>query len=270
MDNTCVPQDSAEKAAFKLIPMYTGAELQHYDHSGRQGAVDALLHFPDGRIAALEVTSAAAPGQRQLESIRRRWGVHPVNPGQWTWLATVRTPRDFAELKDRAGRIILRCEELGITRAESATHLTGDTDFDWLVNSKATLRGFPGSPKLGGADPPLPVLEGMSGGGRNEGPRDFEDAVDDLIRGDHVVKRAEKLRRSGYTEQHLFIMVHESALPESAHFSLRMRRSPFTEIELPPGVTHLWLLVAFTHRLLLATVDGWQSFELDSSTDGGQ
>ena len=72
MDNTCEPQDSAEKAAFKLIPMYTGAELQHYDHSGRQGAVDALLHFPDGRIAALEVTSAAAPGQRQLESIRRR------------------------------------------------------------------------------------------------------------------------------------------------------------------------------------------------------
>lgn len=271
MDKLRVMLDSAETAAFKLVPMYSGAVLEYYDHSGRQGVVDALLHFPDGRIAALEVTSAAAPGQRQLDSIRRRRDVLPVNPGQWTWLATARTPQAIAELKDRAGRIILRCEELGITSAEAATHLTGDADFDWLINSTVTLRGFPGSPKPGGADHPLPVLEGMSGGGRNEGPRDFEDAVDDLMRGDHVVKRAEKLLRSGYTEQHLFIMVDETALPESAHFALRMRSTPPTEVgKLPLGVTHLWLLVAFTHRLLLATVDGWQSFEIESSTDQDQ
>lgn len=271
MDNADEPLDPAEIVAFELVRRYSGARLEHYDHSGRQGVVDALLHFPDGRTAALEVTSAAAPGQRQLDSIRRSHDTQPINPGQWTWIATVRTPRDFADLRDRAGRIILRCEELGIAVANAATHLTSDSDFDWLVRSSVTLRGFPGSPNRGGANQPLLVLDGMSGGGRNEGPRDFEDAVAELLRKDHVVKRAKKLFRSGYAEQHLFIMIGETGLPESAHFALRKRATPPMEVvTLPLGVTQLWLLVAFSHRLLLATMDGWKSFDLDSSTNERQ
>lgn len=271
MDNTRLPPDSAESVAYRLVAMCTGAAVEHYDHSGRQGAVDALLHFPDDRTAVLEVTSAAAPGQRQLDAIRRRRDMLPTNPGKWIWLAQLRTPQDFAELKHRAGRIILRSEELGIASPHTATNLTDDPDFDWLVNSKVTLQGFPGSPKAGGDDHPLTVLEGMTGGGRNERPRDFEDAVVTLLREQHIVKRARKLLRSGYTEQHLFIMVDETALSESAHYALRKRSTPPTDVvQLPLGVTHLWLLVAFSHRLLLATVDSWESFELETPATGDE
>lgn len=66
-------------------------------------------------------------------------------------------------------------------------------------------------------------------------------------------------------------MVDETCLPEAAHFALREHATPRMEVvTLPLGVTHPWLLVAFSHRLLLATIDGWESFGLDSSTNESQ
>jgi hypothetical protein len=266
VSNARARQDTAETAAFRLVPMHSGAELEHYDHSGRQGVVDALLHYPDGRTAALEVTSAAAEGQRQLDSLLRRKDKKPANPRQWTWMATVKTPRDLPDLAERAGRIILRCEALHITTAETASHLTDDPDFAWLLGSTVTLHGRPDLPKTANnRDRHLLVFEGVSGGGLNDTSHDFGDAIDELLAHDHVTRRARKLMSSGYDERHLFIMVDETALPTSISFALKARRAlPAKAPNLPPGVTHLWLLVAFAPQLLLATVDGWQTFERDS------
>src|SRR5690348_11419406 len=105
-------KDRAEAAAFHYVPAILNVRLQEWDHSGRQGAVDALLHYPDGRVASLEVTSAAADGRRQLYSLLQANQTLP-NPGNWTWSASIDDPRDFPQLVDRSEQIILKSEALG-------------------------------------------------------------------------------------------------------------------------------------------------------------
>lgn len=55
----------------------TGARARGHDVDGRQGAVDLLLTHPDGRVAAVEVTTLAGDGVRRRDALRRgghrRW-----------------------------------------------------------------------------------------------------------------------------------------------------------------------------------------------------
>jgi len=94
------------RRAFYYVPAILGVRLEPWDHSGRQGAVDALLHYPrrtnrsatpDGRTAALEVTTAAGEGRRLLQALIEANPTLP-NPGNWTWSATIDNPKDMPEL----------------------------------------------------------------------------------------------------------------------------------------------------------------------------
>lgn len=76
--------DRAESAAFELVAQCWDVTVEPYDHSGRQGAVDALLHYADGRVAAMEVTSVAAGGRRQLYALLSGEYQTLPNPGEWT------------------------------------------------------------------------------------------------------------------------------------------------------------------------------------------
>jgi hypothetical protein len=151
-------KDSAEAAAFHYVPAILGVQLEPWDNCGRQGAVDALLHYSDGRIAALEVTSIAAEGRRQLYSLLNANQVLP-NPGRWSWSASIDDPRDFPEFQRRAGDIVTKSEALGITHPEHAYHeaFQGDPDFDWIVRSSVTMWGHRPSrrsaKKMGRSDP---------------------------------------------------------------------------------------------------------------------
>lgn len=112
-------KDRAEEAAFHYVPVILGVEIEPYDHSGRQGAVDGLLHYPDGRVASLEVTSAAAQGRRQLYSLLATNQILP-DPGDWTWSASIDDPKDFPDFRERVQRIISKSEARGITHPEHA------------------------------------------------------------------------------------------------------------------------------------------------------
>jgi hypothetical protein len=70
----------------------TGATAVAEDVGGRQGAVDLRLSYPDGRTAAVEVTSHAGPGAR-------RRGPRTGGPGEWPdprrpWWTAVGTDGD--------------------------------------------------------------------------------------------------------------------------------------------------------------------------------
>lgn len=104
-------KDTPEEAAFRLVPRFLGDGVvaEPHDHSGRQGAVDFLLQYPDGRVAAMEVTSSAEDGLRQLYALLAKYETLP-NPGTWTWSATIGHPRDVPELLQRYSGIIFYCE----------------------------------------------------------------------------------------------------------------------------------------------------------------
>jgi hypothetical protein len=257
--------DPAEAAAFHYVPLLTGTRLEHWDTDGRQGAVDALLHYPDGRVASLEVTSAAAEGRRQLYRLLNDHAVLP-NPGEWTWSITIDDPRDFPELLNRYRALIVKSEAMGITRPDHAYRqaFAGDHDFEWAVRASVTLSGSPELPKLraDGHEYPLYVTQGGSGGAVDEELAGFEQAVVDLLALEHVQKRVAKLERDGRNEQHLFVLADESALPFPVAYALMARPelSPPGVPPLPVRLTHLWLLVTFTPWVLLGTGDGWSKF----------
>ena len=254
------PSDPAERAAFELIPrlLANGVEVEPYDHSGRQGAVDALLHYPDGRVASLEVTSAASDGARQLYALLGTDYETLPNPGNWTWSATVDHPRDLPELASRCGRIIVLCESAGVAHPKHAYELISDPDINWLMRASADLHGSPGLPKMDGErERPLYVTPGGKGGAVNESLSRFAKAVEDVLSQSHVQKRVAKLARSGHSEQHLFVLIDDSAMPFDVAYALAARQvMPPSASALPGDVTHLWLLVTFTPWVFLVTDDG--------------
>lgn len=262
--------DTAEAAAFMYVHAIVGARLEEYDHSGRQGAVDALLHYPDGRIASLEVTSTAADGQRQLYALLAANETLP-NPGNWTWTASIDDPRDFPELLNRVESLILKCEARGITHPEHAYDqaFAGDPDFAWIVGSSVTLWGDPKLPKIreeDGKERPLWVTQGGSGGTVDESLNQFGHAVDDLLAEPHVRKRVQKLTRDGTEahrdEQHLFLVADGSALPYGVFHALALRDvEPPGVPKLPGTVTHLWLAVPFSPWLILGRAGRWTRYK---------
>lgn len=266
------PRDPAEEAAFHYVPRVLGVRLEEYDHSGRQGAVDALLHYPDGRVASLEVTSAAAEGRRQLYSLLDSTPTLP-NPGRWTWSATIDDPKDLPELLARVEGIILKCEEHGITRPQEAYELAfaGDADLAWLVGSSVTMWGSPELPKVreeDGIERPLFLTQGGSGGVVDETLAGFADAVAGLLGQSHVRKRIEKLRRDGREEQHLFVVADTSAFPFGVSYALMARDvTPKGRPNLPGTLTHFWLLVTFTPWIILGTREGWVLHARDQYSD---
>lgn len=265
-------EDPAEAAAFHYVPAILGVRLEEYDHSGRQGAVDALLHYPDGRVASLEVTSAAGCGRRQLHSLLKANETLP-NPGNWTWSATIDDPRDFPELLARLERIILQSEARGITHPEHAYSeaFGGDADFAWVVRSSVTMWGDPNLPKIrqdDGVERPLWLTEGGMGGTVDEELNGFGVAVSDLLAEPHVQKRVEKLSRDGRDEQHLFVAVDGSAIPYGVFHALALRDvTPPGRPPLPGSVTHLWVLVPFSPCVVLGSGDTWTRYARDAYHD---
>lgn len=264
--------DPAESAAFGLVPRYLDVAVEPYDHSGRQAAVDALLHYRDGRVAAMEVTSAADDGRRQLHALLADKYETLPNPGEWTWSATVEHPRDLPELAERCGRIILTCEAQGIRDPHHAHSLffSGDPDIAWLMRSSAELHGSPNLPKWDTAaerERPLFVRTGGRGGSVDESLGGFALAIEEVVAQSHVQKRVAKLATSEHTEKHLFLLIDDSAIPFPVFYALAARDViPPAAPQLPPPVTHLWLLVTFAPWLFLITDQGLERY--DRSTLG--
>ena len=65
-----------------LVERATGARARAHDVDGRQGAYDLDLAFADGRRAALEVTTHAAPGIRRSGVLFGRERDAWPNPGR--------------------------------------------------------------------------------------------------------------------------------------------------------------------------------------------
>jgi hypothetical protein len=262
---TPVFRDTPEKAAYALVPRLIGGGVtaESNDHSGRQVVVDFVLHYADGHDAALEVTSVAGEGKRQLYSLLDKHETLP-NPGAWTWKATIDHPRDLPELIKRCGRIIEYCEDNSISRPKRAYQHCSNPDLKWLMQSTANLYGSPDLPNWDAEknrERPLFLTQGGAGGTVDESLSRFAPTVDEVIEQAHVQKRIAKLARSGHNEQHLFLVIDYTALPFDVSYGLMSGTvTPPTAPKLPGAVTHLWLLITFTPNVFRVTSDGLKMF----------
>lgn len=83
-----------EDTAFAIVTKVLGVEVDPYNCDGRQNAVDALLRYPDGHEAALEVSSLGPEAEAAITSILRKLRHQRAVEGiRRTWAVTI--PRDF-------------------------------------------------------------------------------------------------------------------------------------------------------------------------------
>ena len=91
-----------------------GATVEPYDRDGRQRAVDAVLHYADGRKAALEVSATGPDGETPIRHYLGQRGHSQTVPGvTGTWI--VQLPRTFhpADMR-KVGEELRQREERGV------------------------------------------------------------------------------------------------------------------------------------------------------------
>jgi hypothetical protein len=90
---------------------------------------------------------------------------------------------------------------------------------------------------------------------------DFADELSTAFQAGHITPHFEKLQREpNVDERHLFIPLHETALPFNISKTLTFEETlPSEPPPVPNYVTHLWLAPAFGKRVLLWTPDCWRN-----------
>ncbi|MCL2483751.1 MAG: hypothetical protein FWF43_10135 [Propionibacteriaceae bacterium] len=262
---------AVEKAVAVAIADCVGAWAQGWDvpGSGRQGAPDILLHYPDGLIAALEATSDAGPGVRQRDSILRDMpqdSDYPwKSPGRYTWFVSVREPTAIPELRLRYKGIVEGLEQLGLKDDRSLIpwDKTLSDDLHWVASHSVSFvcppSQFPGDKYV------IVTPEGWDGtiDKRLTGLADAMTAVlSRPVLADHVAKLRRWEPGSPGLERHLFVGLHQGALPYAQAGGLISLAEGLVAPDcepptLPEGITHLWFCSTMSPYLVEVSRGRW-------------
>jgi hypothetical protein len=253
-----------EIVAALLVERATGARALAHDVGGRQGAYDVALAHPDGRRAALEVTTNAAPGIRRsgvlLGRTRHAW----PNPGRLGWGIVLGDPHDLPRLRAVYARAIRICEALGANGPASLPlgALEGDPELAWLATESASvLVAVPtdgGRPALTVTVTPRPP-----DGHVDSRLETLPDAVTQLLLIPHVARRVAKVAgATAVEERHLFVGIGEGGLPDAVYHALcgPLEALPLTRpVVEEPRLSHLWLTTDWGGSPLVgwSRADGW-------------
>lgn len=247
----------------------TGATAQAHDVQGRQGAYDFTLTYTNGRKAAVEVTSHAGAGQRQLASLLGRAKYAWPSPGRWAWTITISDPADIPHLSQIYGRVIALCERHGVTAPRALPMIMQHTDEDliWLRASTASFTGdrdaaIEGEPGQRFAR----VMRKAAAGFLDETLSGLDDAVALLLASPNVERRVDKVSNAVADEHHLFVSVDFTGFPTpiAAMLMGSARQLPkASTLKLPGQLTHLWLAPRYLNELIGWTATGgWTTYDV--------
>lgn len=249
-----------EREACLIAERSLGAVAEAWDVGGRQGAVDAMLTLPDGRRAAFEVTNLAAKGALYTASILARDNHTWRHPGKWFWTINVGSAEDLERLRNNYDKIILLCEAAGEPYPERRLGWdpAADPELQWLVQSSSTMWGNPDIPAQGRG---AMVVPAAGGGFVDETLAGFAAELGKAFESRHIASHFHKLAEADTEERHLFIALHDSALPFNITSGLTFGETlPCASPPVPDFITHLWLAPAFSRRVLLwSRTKGWDN-----------
>lgn len=257
-----------EQGACIIAERCLGVVAQAWDVQGRQGEVDAILTYPDGRTAAFEVTILAADEALWTEGALARDKHFWPSAGDWVWTISIGSPRDIPRLKKTYEKIIRICEADDVERPHTLLGWSPDADPDvkWLVQeSSSQMTGHRDVP----ADqwPGVMVTPQARGGAVDHTMSGFADALGVEFKQPHIPEHFEKLERADTDERHLFIPLHDSALPFGIASELIDETLPPPEPPpVPDYIDYLWIAPRFSRRVLVWNgADGWKNcFPYDS------
>jgi len=137
--------DEVEQTACLIAERALGAVATAYDVAGRQGAVEALLDYPDGRRGAFEVTQLATDrgASLQLASLLKQDRFRLPLPGKWWWTIKIGHPRDRPRLRSIFAKTALLCESVGVTDRDTCLWPRSTRTFGgWLKSRPCRWRAI--------------------------------------------------------------------------------------------------------------------------------
>jgi hypothetical protein len=254
--------DPDEQIASLIAERALGAIATAYDVPPRQGVVDALLDYPDGRSGAFEVTQLATDGgaSLQLDSLLKQDGFGLPLPGKWWWTIKIGHPRDRPRLRSIFAKTALLCESVRVTDPRYLPLAEVDADVRWLVEeSSVQMEGYPDVSATDGARVRRAMItQPFVWGGEDETFTLLDEALSTAFDIPHIQDHVAKLRRTQADERHLFLVVDMYDLPFSLFGALGFADAlPAGVPALPQGLTHLWLAPVYGYRVLIGTSAGW-------------
>ncbi|MBC7594163.1 MAG: hypothetical protein H7288_09530, partial [Kineosporiaceae bacterium] len=226
--------ERAEQIAAHLVAHETGTLVTLHDKDGRQGAVDYLLEWADGRRGALEVTAV-------IETASIEWQGKVAKEGWW-WPSDTSwdfRPADVNFHYKRTRRAVLRavqlCDEWSVNAPEDLPEEVIAMERD--VNT--FLAGRTGSLRRSPFSAGVTIYPSIRSEFVNFAPADFSRVVEDWHDQAHMASHIEKLRKvPDDSERHLFLDPLDEVLPA------RFFTDDFETPQLPPpgfdGTDALW------------------------------
>lgn len=249
-----VRERSDEKIAFEVVRRVLGVRVEEYDVNGRQKAVDALLHYSEGRVAALEVSSLGPPDEARITNVldAAKWQ-RSANGLRNSWTVTV--PRDFhpADLT-KIDQAIQRCEQLGATELHYS--LTDNLVRELFIQGVQARSHEPSD----GDQPKVWVLLPALGGFVSSAPKDLPIEIAAALETDKMQSKLDKLAATGMDELHLFLHIRETAFSFPVYNCLAFGGLlPTGAVGLPYGLTQLWLLSGWKAGGVVRAIanEGW-------------
>jgi hypothetical protein len=242
----------AERIAAHLVGYETGAAVVSHDTDGRQGAVDFLLEWPDGRRGALEVTLVTEKASIAWQGMAMKEGWRWPAESSWEFRsAAPNFPYKF--VRQVALRAVELCDAHGVDRPEQLPSELLETELDlarFLADGIGTLRRT----RFG---PGVVIYQVTRAEFVDNAPRDFARVVETWYEEPHMASHIEKLARTAdVSERHLFLVPTDEVLP--ARFFTDDFEVPASA---PPAgfdsLDALWVWSNYWHRYLAFRHGSW-------------
>lgn len=248
-----------ERFAEALLRRVLKIEVTQRDDNSAAGMVDALFRLPDGREGALEVTTIgdAAALERESLAASSDWTVAGAR-GAWTVL--VGDGVDLRVLRRHLRSIVLTSESSGDFDPRRVPFDERQNEaFQWLQRANVSMVGVAATSRPGAID----VLPDGNGGAAFEHLDELPMWLTLRLREADLDRKIEKLRTTGRPELHLFLRIHDPAMPFSLYYPLAWGDSvPTTPLQPPEGLTAMWLVPAWKNPILWwSSHRGWRREE---------
>lgn len=242
-----------ERFAEEVLRRVLGIEVTQRDDGSAHRMVDALFRLPDGREGALEVTTLAEREALEGEAIAAKTPWH-VGGSTWEW--RVRGRGVLRRLERHSATLVGACESHGVTDPwDLPPENHASEAFEWFADSGFSMRGFPETKRPGA----IYVLPDGGGGAVYEHLDGLPQWLAGRLRERDLAAKIEKLRSTGRDELHLFLRIHQTAMPFCLYDPLACGDCvPTTPLDSSLELTGLWLAPGWKNPILWwGATGGW-------------
>ena len=229
---------------------------------------DFLVHYPDGTVGVLEVTTVTTTADRRLSARLAGLGHRAEAPGSLNWFVTVSTDAALDWVLRNAAEVVPRWE---------AHNVHDSADIPLLrLQGHGELELPPAGVNFAG---PFPVTDGrvpqlwLHPSPITAVYDDQTDVItpalqDALNQQDNLLLHVKKLQDWSAARRLLFLLVDLEGLPPAATMELNpLTHVPTGVLHLPDLIDEVWVRPWNGAALLRATTSGWEIFDRSQYVD---